>query len=216
MTRACPSLSASTVVGCGAVRWRALVLTSPNLAQKIIHHCNTKYIEYKIHLVDHFFLCNTFSAIWNLSLWTYWGRHDFFSEIFWQCLALARLVYGVCDVKAYMWTCTVVILSTGIMIAPAVYGGSCEGVSNDMCVSQINHFNKAEDRAVFITDRHLYKMDPLKQYKPMKSIPLYNVSILLRREETEVNMKYNLSLCRVVPHGWTFYHYISFFFLRLI
>uniref|UniRef100_A0A8C9XZT1 Myosin ID n=1 Tax=Sander lucioperca TaxID=283035 RepID=A0A8C9XZT1_SANLU len=40
----------------------------------------------------------------------------------------------------------------------------------------INRFHKAEDRAVLITDRHLYKMDPLKQYKPMKSIPLYNVT----------------------------------------
>ncbi|XP_041938437.1 unconventional myosin-Id [Alosa alosa] len=43
-------------------------------------------------------------------------------------------------------------------------------------VRKINHFNKAEDRAVLITDRHLYKMDPVKQYKPMKSIPLYNVT----------------------------------------
>ncbi|XP_062271240.1 unconventional myosin-Id-like, partial [Scomber scombrus] len=41
-------------------------------------------------------------------------------------------------------------------------------------VRKINRFHKAEDRAVLITDRHLYKMDPLKQYKPMKSIPLYN------------------------------------------
>uniref|UniRef100_A0A8C4SK65 Myosin ID n=1 Tax=Erpetoichthys calabaricus TaxID=27687 RepID=A0A8C4SK65_ERPCA len=43
-------------------------------------------------------------------------------------------------------------------------------------VRKINRFNKAEDRAILITDRHLYKMDPLKQYKVMKSIPLYNVS----------------------------------------
>uniref|UniRef100_A0A8B9KVX6 Unconventional myosin-Id n=1 Tax=Astyanax mexicanus TaxID=7994 RepID=A0A8B9KVX6_ASTMX len=43
-------------------------------------------------------------------------------------------------------------------------------------VRKINRFNKAENRAVLITDRHLYKMDPLKQYKPMKSIPLYNVT----------------------------------------
>uniref|UniRef100_A0A7N6BV96 Unconventional myosin-Id n=1 Tax=Anabas testudineus TaxID=64144 RepID=A0A7N6BV96_ANATE len=43
-------------------------------------------------------------------------------------------------------------------------------------VRKINHFNKAENRAVLITDRHLYKMDPLRQYKPMKSIPLYNVT----------------------------------------
>uniref|UniRef100_A0A8C9SZ44 Myosin ID n=1 Tax=Scleropages formosus TaxID=113540 RepID=A0A8C9SZ44_SCLFO len=43
-------------------------------------------------------------------------------------------------------------------------------------VRKINRFHKCEDRAVLITDRHLYKMDPLKQYRPMKSIPLYNVT----------------------------------------
>uniref|UniRef100_A0AAY4CWS4 Unconventional myosin-Id n=1 Tax=Denticeps clupeoides TaxID=299321 RepID=A0AAY4CWS4_9TELE len=43
-------------------------------------------------------------------------------------------------------------------------------------VRKINRFHKAEDRAVFITDRHLYKMDPLRQYKPMKTIPLYNLT----------------------------------------
>ncbi|XP_064807139.1 unconventional myosin-Id [Oncorhynchus masou masou] len=43
-------------------------------------------------------------------------------------------------------------------------------------VRKINRFHKAEDRAILITDRHLYKMDPVKQYKPMKSIPLYNVT----------------------------------------
>uniref|UniRef100_A0A8C1G9D4 Unconventional myosin-Id n=1 Tax=Cyprinus carpio TaxID=7962 RepID=A0A8C1G9D4_CYPCA len=43
-------------------------------------------------------------------------------------------------------------------------------------VRKINRFNKAEDRALLITDRHLYKMDPVKLYKPMKSIPLYNVT----------------------------------------
>ncbi|XP_030629769.1 unconventional myosin-Id isoform X2 [Chanos chanos] len=43
-------------------------------------------------------------------------------------------------------------------------------------VRKINRFNKAEDRTLLITDRHLYKMDPDKQFKPMKSIPLYNVT----------------------------------------
>ncbi|KAJ7987585.1 hypothetical protein DPEC_G00328000 [Dallia pectoralis] len=43
-------------------------------------------------------------------------------------------------------------------------------------VRKINRFHKAEDRAIFITDRHLYKMDPSKQYKPMKNVPLYNVT----------------------------------------
>ena len=40
---------------------------------------------------------------------------------------------------------------------------------------QVNRFSKVEDRAIFITDRHLYKMDPMKQYKVMKTIPLYNL-----------------------------------------
>ena len=43
---------------------------------------------------------------------------------------------------------------------------------------QVNRFSKVEDRAIFVTDRHLYKMDPTKQYKVMKTIPLYNVSVL--------------------------------------
>ena len=43
---------------------------------------------------------------------------------------------------------------------------------------QVNRFSTVEDRAIFVTDRHLYKMDPTKQYKVMKTIPLYNVSVL--------------------------------------
>ncbi|NXD28798.1 MYO1D protein, partial [Spelaeornis formosus] len=42
-------------------------------------------------------------------------------------------------------------------------------------VRKVNRFDKVEDRAIFITDRHLYKMDPMKQYKVMKAIPLYNL-----------------------------------------
>ncbi|KAJ7398343.1 Unconventional myosin-Ig [Pitangus sulphuratus] len=42
-------------------------------------------------------------------------------------------------------------------------------------VRKVNRFNKVEDRAIFITDRHLYKMDPMRQYKVMKTIPLYNL-----------------------------------------
>ncbi|XP_053308987.1 unconventional myosin-Id isoform X2 [Spea bombifrons] len=43
-------------------------------------------------------------------------------------------------------------------------------------VRKVNRFNKVEDRAIFITDRHLYKLDPSKLYKVMSSTPLYNVS----------------------------------------
>ncbi|KAK9396817.1 unconventional myosin-Id [Crotalus adamanteus] len=43
-------------------------------------------------------------------------------------------------------------------------------------VRKINRFNKVENRAIFITDRHLYKMDPVKYYKVMKTIPLYNLT----------------------------------------
>ncbi|XP_015278854.1 PREDICTED: unconventional myosin-Id-like [Gekko japonicus] len=43
-------------------------------------------------------------------------------------------------------------------------------------VRKVNHFSRVEDRAIFITDRHLYKMDPTKHYKVMKTIPLYNLT----------------------------------------
>uniref|UniRef100_A0A4W3HUU0 Unconventional myosin-Id n=1 Tax=Callorhinchus milii TaxID=7868 RepID=A0A4W3HUU0_CALMI len=43
-------------------------------------------------------------------------------------------------------------------------------------VRKINRFNKPEDRAILITDRHLYKMDPLKRYRVMRTIALYNVT----------------------------------------
>uniref|UniRef100_A0A8C2MQY9 Unconventional myosin-Id n=1 Tax=Cricetulus griseus TaxID=10029 RepID=A0A8C2MQY9_CRIGR len=44
-------------------------------------------------------------------------------------------------------------------------------------VRKVNRFSKVEDRAIFVTDRHLYKMDPTKQYKVMKTIPLYNINL---------------------------------------
>uniref|UniRef100_A0A8C4QPE4 Myosin IG n=1 Tax=Eptatretus burgeri TaxID=7764 RepID=A0A8C4QPE4_EPTBU len=43
-------------------------------------------------------------------------------------------------------------------------------------VCKINRFNKSQNRALLITDRHLYKLEPMKNYRVMKTIPLYNVS----------------------------------------
>ncbi|XP_054847259.1 unconventional myosin-Ig isoform X1 [Eublepharis macularius] len=39
-------------------------------------------------------------------------------------------------------------------------------------IRKINHCNKSRDRALLITDQHLYKMEPRKQYKVIASIPL--------------------------------------------
>nr|XP_034985912.1 unconventional myosin-Ig-like [Zootoca vivipara] len=41
---------------------------------------------------------------------------------------------------------------------------------------KINRCNKSTDRAVLITDQHLYKLEPRKQYKVMRSIPLSMVT----------------------------------------
>uniref|UniRef100_S4RZG1 TH1 domain-containing protein n=1 Tax=Petromyzon marinus TaxID=7757 RepID=S4RZG1_PETMA len=41
---------------------------------------------------------------------------------------------------------------------------------------QVNRFNKCASRGLLITDRHLYKLEPLKNYKSMKSVPLTNVT----------------------------------------
>nr|XP_060638727.1 unconventional myosin-Ig [Anolis sagrei ordinatus] len=43
-------------------------------------------------------------------------------------------------------------------------------------VRKINRCNKGSDRALLLTEQHLYKMDPKKQYKVMRSIPLSMVT----------------------------------------
>ncbi|XP_043911174.1 unconventional myosin-Id [Protopterus annectens] len=43
-------------------------------------------------------------------------------------------------------------------------------------VRKVNRFNKVQNRAILLTDRHLYKMDSSHQYKVMRTIPLYNVT----------------------------------------
>ncbi|XP_044275482.1 unconventional myosin-Ig-like [Varanus komodoensis] len=39
-------------------------------------------------------------------------------------------------------------------------------------IRKVNRCNKSADRAILITDQHLYKMDPKKQYKVMRATPL--------------------------------------------
>ncbi|XP_032876178.1 unconventional myosin-Id-like [Amblyraja radiata] len=43
-------------------------------------------------------------------------------------------------------------------------------------VRKINRFNKCEDRAILITDLYLYKLEPAKCYKNMKTLPLTQVT----------------------------------------
>ncbi|XP_059800553.1 unconventional myosin-Id-like [Hypanus sabinus] len=43
-------------------------------------------------------------------------------------------------------------------------------------VRKVNRFNKCEDRAILITDLHLYKLEPAKRYKNMKVLPLNQVT----------------------------------------
>ncbi|XP_069778226.1 unconventional myosin-Id-like isoform X2 [Narcine bancroftii] len=43
-------------------------------------------------------------------------------------------------------------------------------------VRKVNRFNKCEDRAILITDQHLYKLEPAKRYKNMKALPLNYVT----------------------------------------
>ncbi|XP_054427265.1 unconventional myosin-Ig [Pteronotus mesoamericanus] len=39
-------------------------------------------------------------------------------------------------------------------------------------VRKVNRFNKRRDRALLLTDRHLYKLDPGRQYRVMRAVPL--------------------------------------------
>uniref|UniRef100_A0A8B9UJR8 Myosin IG n=1 Tax=Anas zonorhyncha TaxID=75864 RepID=A0A8B9UJR8_9AVES len=44
-------------------------------------------------------------------------------------------------------------------------------------VRKINRFNKSRDRAILITDQHLYKLEPRQQYRVMRALPLSTVSV---------------------------------------
>ncbi|XP_007447083.1 PREDICTED: unconventional myosin-Ig [Lipotes vexillifer] len=39
-------------------------------------------------------------------------------------------------------------------------------------VRKVNRFNKSRDRALLLTDRHLYKLEPGRQYRVMRAVPL--------------------------------------------
>ncbi|XP_053913210.1 unconventional myosin-Ig isoform X2 [Cuculus canorus] len=45
-------------------------------------------------------------------------------------------------------------------------------------VRKINRFGKSRDRAIVVTDQHLYKMDPRRQYRVMRALPLSSVTSL--------------------------------------
>lgn len=40
----------------------------------------------------------------------------------------------------------------------------------------MNRFRKRRDRALLLTDRHLYKLEPGRQYRVMRAVPLDAVS----------------------------------------
>ncbi|KAM8810443.1 unconventional myosin-Ig [Eudromia elegans] len=43
-------------------------------------------------------------------------------------------------------------------------------------VRKINRFNKSRDRAILLTDQHLYKLDPRRRYRVMWALPLSTVT----------------------------------------
>lgn len=43
-------------------------------------------------------------------------------------------------------------------------------------LSQVNRFNKSTDRGLLVTDKYIYKLEPKKQYKVLKKLPLDSVS----------------------------------------
>ncbi|XP_036896933.1 unconventional myosin-Ig isoform X2 [Sturnira hondurensis] len=43
-------------------------------------------------------------------------------------------------------------------------------------VRKVNRFSRRRDRALLLTDRHLYKLDPNRQYRVMRAVPLDSVT----------------------------------------
>lgn len=44
------------------------------------------------------------------------------------------------------------------------------------CLSQVNRFSKSTDRALLVTDKYVYKLDPKKHFKVLKRLPVDSVS----------------------------------------
>lgn len=56
------------------------------------------------------------------------------------------------------------------------WGAPCQAVTLKSPILQVNRFNKSRDRALLLTDRHLYKLEPGQQYRVMRAVPLDAVS----------------------------------------
>ncbi|KAG7457786.1 hypothetical protein MATL_G00230970 [Megalops atlanticus] len=61
-------------------------------------------------------------------------------------------------------------------------------------VRKVNRFNKSTDRALLITDKHLYKMEPRKQFKVLKRVPLDSVTGLSVMSGSDQMMALHTSL----------------------
>ncbi|XP_064146322.1 unconventional myosin-Ig isoform X2 [Loxodonta africana] len=48
-------------------------------------------------------------------------------------------------------------------------------------VRKVNRFHKSRDRALLLTDQHLYKLEPGRQYRVMRAVPLQAVGTLSQR-----------------------------------
>ncbi|RXN01562.1 Unconventional myosin-Id [Acipenser ruthenus] len=56
-------------------------------------------------------------------------------------------------------------------------------------IRKVNRFNKSKDRALLLTDRHMYKLEPRKNFKLLKSLPLEcvnGVSVTCSRDQLVV------------------------------
>ena len=47
---------------------------------------------------------------------------------------------------------------------------------SSLLLSQVNRFNKSTDRGLLVTDKYVYKLEPKKQNKVLKRLPLDAVS----------------------------------------
>uniref|UniRef100_A0A672Y5X0 Unconventional myosin-Ig-like n=1 Tax=Sphaeramia orbicularis TaxID=375764 RepID=A0A672Y5X0_9TELE len=52
-------------------------------------------------------------------------------------------------------------------------------LSFSILCSQVNRFNKSTDRGLLVTDKYVYKLEPKKQYKVLKRLPLDSVILFL-------------------------------------
>ena len=87
----------------------------------------------------------------------------------------SEILSALLSIQAYCG----ILLVTKLFAGPSYMHYICLNINTHYFIYQVNKHNQCADRAILITDKGIYKLDPKKKYKPLRSIiPFQQVCIL--------------------------------------